>query len=918
MINPFPFRRSSTQVTASAAPTRAAKVMEAVKRDINQNVLLVHPDLFIDRLLLRYIANINIDKVVTEVMAKFYDQKAKRWKNFPKNVTTNEETFYPEFIELTSDINTKANELTNVAANRAFGSWVDCHSKTPNANADFVAEIRPDCAYVSNAGVVTGAITTYTDRKRSQSRSEGRSVGKEPKIWWRQMVLAVEVKKVDDKLYLGAFPQLCGYIRQMFRQQLDRRFAFGITISFNQIALWLCDRSGGMGMCKPYDIHKEPEKFVRMICAIALLPSHRIGWDPTLKLYSDALRSFAPSYEIRAALRSKSEIKSGPETTSKTNDDVSNSSWLLTVVDDRETVTKTHEIILAKRPFVIRSAEGMNGRAVQVHQGYPLADDNKTRRCPLVVKTSWQPVEKTHHNRFHEERMYSKVPKLKNRVVAASVVKAGHGLDVSDNTPVSTFNFIRQNLHNEADFHAGAEMNGNVQKLSMYRNMQNADLNEDDKKRIDEMKETMAFMVFDESGITKDHCYFAEEDSLITDRVQTRLILNVWGWPIKFFKDLKELLTVIRDAVEDHQTMFKSGVLHRDVSAENIIIRPALPSLDLPLRELVTKTSGVLIDLDHAKDTDAWKDPKVIADVIREDIQYIGLRLGIKEDAVLHAWKFLPDLAGTSSYCKDAIKLNVLESIPNGKWSPKNLGWRTMEKVPDFGGHVPSANERTGTVPFISHQLMGMRARIVHHAIHDMESFWWVLINLCLTKESGGGRRREDRPKPLRTLIHSLFEDTDACIAVEKALYFNREQGSAIFEELLAWFPEYFEGLKPMLRRWREVLVLGYTYQAYEYHLVHEYVLAIIDGTLTKLAKLPEDDPSSEIEKHLKQRDVAYAYICNIEHPNGVTPPKPIVVPPAGLSPVRNQATAQASSSQSIPEPPSSPSPLPAHKKRKT
>ena len=33
-------------------------------------------------------------------------------------------------------------------------------------------------------------------------------------------------------------------------------------------------------------------------------------------------------------------------------------------------------------------------------------------------------------------------------------------------------------------------------------------------------------------------------------RVFTRMIMATWGWPIKYFKDQLELLTVIRDAVE--------------------------------------------------------------------------------------------------------------------------------------------------------------------------------------------------------------------------------------------------------------------------------------------------------------------------------------------------------------------------------
>lgn len=53
----------------------------------------------------------------------------------------------------------------------------------------------------------------------------------------------------------SALKQLCGYARQIFREQLDRRFVFGLTICFDKVNMYLFDRSGVVGMSSPINIH---------------------------------------------------------------------------------------------------------------------------------------------------------------------------------------------------------------------------------------------------------------------------------------------------------------------------------------------------------------------------------------------------------------------------------------------------------------------------------------------------------------------------------------------------------------------------------------------------------------------------------------------------------------------------------------
>ena len=105
---------------------------------------------------------------------------------------------------------------------------------------------------------------------------------------------------------------------------------------------------------------------------------------------------------------------------------------------------------------------------------------------------------------------------------------------------------------------------------------------------------------------------YVEERDLIS-RVHTQVIHTYTGWPLRHFKDLNELLRVIRDVVggkrlnnyslgffneldfqEHRHSYYKGFVLHRDISIENIIIVSQNG-----------ETGGRLIDFDHAKVVDS-------------------------------------------------------------------------------------------------------------------------------------------------------------------------------------------------------------------------------------------------------------------------------------------------------------------------
>ncbi|KAJ3492695.1 hypothetical protein NLG97_g5211 [Lecanicillium saksenae] len=84
--------------------------------------------------------------------------------------------------------------------------------------------------------------------------------------------------------------------------------------------------------------------------------------------------------------------------------------------------------------------------------------------------------------------------------------------------------------------------------------------------------------------------YSQEGRSYFTNRFLTRLVFSPLARPLTDFNDTLELLTVLRDAIRAHRSLLQdANILHRDISAGNIVITNSSPR-------------GMLIDLDHSAD----------------------------------------------------------------------------------------------------------------------------------------------------------------------------------------------------------------------------------------------------------------------------------------------------------------------------
>lgn len=64
------------------------------------------------------------------------------------------------------------------------------------------------------------------------------------------------MKPTDSNDWNVVVKQLFGYLRRILREQLDRRFVFGLTLGPDMMTVWMHDRSGVIGTKTAINIHK--------------------------------------------------------------------------------------------------------------------------------------------------------------------------------------------------------------------------------------------------------------------------------------------------------------------------------------------------------------------------------------------------------------------------------------------------------------------------------------------------------------------------------------------------------------------------------------------------------------------------------------------------------------------------------------
>jgi len=417
--------------------------------------------------------------------------------------------------------------------------------------------------------------TLLAAAKKKQSKQDTTSLEALCSVWWLRIGTPVEVKLTDKAgERRSGSAQLCRYMQQILKTQFDRRFVFGLLLCKDKLRVFYCDRSGLLGTQSWIDLSSLHgyNQFIHVVLALSALdPRRYLGWDMNMQLC------------LRASLPHKMEFCYSTDPKVMIDDygtTAYDTQWAIRISN----LTKPEEEAwyLTTRALSLSRGEVMVGRATLVWMVKELNRDRsqvKEGTVPLVLKHAWNrsgyPTEADFvHGPGDTPTVLRHVGVIQASVKAIYTDNNGSRLDDSTESARRGLRSVSWPWKDGVFEPIGAvsiKLKGITESIG--------------DQQVLSTSESSARSVQPLDG------------SSPAPRALTRTLMRTFGWPVKHFANLPELVRTLRDAIQGHNDLyFKNAVLHRDISPANILICPNMSRLE--------ETSGCLIDLDHAKQSD--------------------------------------------------------------------------------------------------------------------------------------------------------------------------------------------------------------------------------------------------------------------------------------------------------------------------
>ncbi|KAJ7084039.1 hypothetical protein B0H15DRAFT_951785 [Mycena belliarum] len=286
-------------------------------------------------------------------------------------------------------------------------------------------------------------------------------------------------------------------------------------------------------------------------------------------------------------------------------------------------------------------------------------------------------------------------------------------------------------------------------------------------------------------------------------REHRRLVLTPFGQPLSHFASRKELISIFIDAIKAHRGLFtKANIIHRDISINNILLVPVPKTWNTVELPPTSPAVLALAGLHGLKTSSGCKpvDPSPAA-------APIGPRQGLLID-LDHAL--------------------VLE--------------QDVERGPTAAGH------RTGTLPFMATDVLikGDQLR-AHEPRHDLESFLYVLIWICVHYAGPGNVERQNFDIYQSSMANWLTGYEYSSMGVGKWYALTVQEGWE--NDVLPNFAPYFEPLKPCATAWKDL---------YDGKMTYDAVLDVLGSALASLEDVEvwssTDDPEGYGEQGKKRK----------------------------------------------------------------
>lgn len=463
---------------------------------------------------------------------------------------------------------------------------------------------------------------------------------------WSQVLVVGELKKsVKDTLSPSLVAQLADYVRLIFKAQCTRRFVHAFTLCGDLMRCWIFHRGGGFSSDE-FSINEQPELFGSVVVGYASMNPVELGYDPTLVSDSEGLHVTIPC-----------SFGDGPR----------------------------QRFILETPPFFGCSSIASRGTTCWK------AKRERMDSFPYVCKDSWRPEDYSSEGSLLAEAQVNGVHGVVEYIGHEDLCVGDLGLDdIAHNIMKGLQVGSPLNLRPSDS----RTTNSNVSSFRSRRSQGPRPSSTRKRTTSDEQGTSNKRSKTDSSSISKSF-----------NRIHSRLIMSR-GLPIYQFESNIQFLRAFHDAIAGHLSLLRSGILHRDISINNIMIT---------LGNRSDGYEGFLIDLD----------------------------LAIKVGAT----------------------------------------------------HPSAARRRAGTMEFMA---IGTLLGHEHTYRHDLESFFYVFLWICVHYDGPHGSQPQRRP--------DIFDDWAASTYKAAARTKTGDMDPQAIEEILSRFTPRAQCLAGLARKMRDEL----------------------------------------------------------------------------------------------------------------
>jgi len=369
---------------------------------------------------------------------------------------------------------------------------------------------------------------------------------------WKDVEVIGELKEFNkDKK--ATLLQIARYVRDVFSCQPTRRYVHAFTLCGNDMQAWVFDRSGPYSSTA-FDIHEEPERFIRMIAAYVMMSDEELGLDTFIERDDDD--RFIIVVEDATGKERRLQLEPVP------------------IAHQRAIVCRGTSCFRARTP---------SSKDLQYVAKFSWVSDKRRPEADLL--------------RLARERGVEGVAKLFGYHRITSIADMREGLTFGKpypfrNTTLSpAFSFSQSQSLLPQSF-------GPICSLGIAgdfpKKRKSIDAGGSPSKRSRSNSQSSDKAKRDKEVNSQTTSLYTHDDSSFDNRIFGCLVISPVGRAIQDFRSIPELLEALRDAIKAHRSLYRDGkILHRDISENNIIITDPKETDGF---------TGMLIDEDLAKE----------------------------------------------------------------------------------------------------------------------------------------------------------------------------------------------------------------------------------------------------------------------------------------------------------------------------